>query len=57
MNFCQAPNCEQVVTHQAVEPDDNTILLCTQHAEYVESGNQEVRRSRQVRVEPLGGDR
>lgn len=55
MNFCQAPNCEDVVTHQAVESDGTTILLCAAHADYVREGNQEVRRSLQVTVEPLEG--
>lgn len=51
--LCQAPRCDVVATHRAVESDGTALLLCTPHAEYVEQGNQEVRYSRQVTVETL----
>lgn len=53
--LCQAPRCDVIATHRAVESDGNAILLCTPHADYVRDGNQEVRESRKVTVEPLEG--
>lgn len=53
--LCQAPRCDHKATHRAVEYDGTALALCTPHADYARDGNQQVRESRKVTIEPLEG--